>query len=426
LNNGDASSRDSPDAPAERAHQQRPFWTLWSASAISTLGDGLRYVAFPLLAAGLTSDPRAIAVVFTAGYLPWPLFGLLGGAVVDRHDRRTIMWTTDTLRAVAVAALTAILITSGGTILTLAAASFVLGTAETLFDNAASALVPQLVGADALDRANSRLLAVQTLNTTLIGAPLGAALYGLAPSLPVGADAVSFASAAALMWSLPGRYGPTARTRRTTLARDIAAGLRWLWRHQFLRTACLLLIVINGTLGAAEAVLVLYSRDTLGLSNVGYTALLVTLAVGGIAGTLLAPPLQRRIDLGPIVVAAALGQAAALLAAGLTSQLAIALAAMATVGASSASWNVVTISYRQLAVPAELLGRVTSSYRVVALSVMPLGAAAGGLIAHQWGLHAPYLLGGIALTAATALATRWLRTPTRVPRDARAAAAGQP
>ena len=388
-----------------------PFWKLWSASAVSTLGDGLRYVAFPLLAASLTSDPRAVAAVFVAGYLPWPVFGLVGGAVVDRYDRRVVMWRTDAVRAVGVALLTAVILTGGGTIAALAAASFALGVAETLFDNAASAIVPQLVPADALDRANSQLMTVQTLNTTLIGAPLGAALYGVSRSLPTAIDAVSLAAAAALMWRLPGRYRPVSTVARASLVAEIRVGLRWLWQHRFLRTACLLLIVINGTIGAAEAVLVLYSRNVLGLSDLGYPALLVSLAVAGIAGTLVAPWLGRRLGLRPVVVTAALGQAGALIAAGLFSSAFVAAAAMAVVGASSSVWNVVTVSLRQTVVPAAVLGRVTSGYRVVALSAMPLGAAAGGVLARSAGLHSPYLIGGIVLAVATAVAYRGLAGP---------------
>ena len=388
-----------------------PFWTLWSASAVSTLGDGLRYIAFPLLAAGLTSDPRAVAAVFVAGYLPWPMFGLVGGAIVDRHDRRVIMWRTDAVRAVAVALLTVVIIGGGGTIATLAAASFALGAAETLFDNAASAIVPQLVDSAALDRANSRLMTVQTLNTTLIGAPLGAALYGVATFLPTAFDAASFAVAAALMWRLPGRYRPAATVARAGLVAEIRFGLRWLWRHRFLRTACLLLIVINGTIGAAEAVLVLYSRAVLHLPDLGYPVLLVSLAVAGIAGTLVAPWLGRHVGLRSVVVTAALGQAVALIAAGLFSSPIVTAVAMAAVGASSSAWNVLTVSLRQAVVPAALLGRVTSGYRVVALSALPLGAAAGGVLARSDGLHSPYLIGGIVLVVATAGAYRGLADP---------------
>jgi hypothetical protein len=64
-------------------------------------------------------------------------------------------------------------------------------------------------------------------------------------------------------------------------------------------------------------------------------------------------------------------------------------------------WNVVTVSLRQRLVPAALLGRVTSSYRVIGIGAMPVGAALAGVLARGYGLHMPYLVGGLLLAAAT-------------------------
>jgi MFS family permease len=58
----------------------------------------VRNVAMPVLAAGLTASPLALSAVSAAGYLPWLLFGLIGGAVADRVDRRRAMWTVDAAR----------------------------------------------------------------------------------------------------------------------------------------------------------------------------------------------------------------------------------------------------------------------------------------------------------------------------------------
>ena len=69
---------------------------MWTASAVSALGDGMYLAALPLLAAQLTRDPLAVSAVTFAGWLPWLLFALPAGALVDRLDRRRVMWTVDT------------------------------------------------------------------------------------------------------------------------------------------------------------------------------------------------------------------------------------------------------------------------------------------------------------------------------------------
>jgi hypothetical protein len=75
------------------------------------------------------------------------------------------------------------------------------------------------------------------------------------------------------------------------------------------------------------------------------------------------------------------------------------------------AWNVVTVSLRQRVVPAPLLGRVTSSYRVIGLGAMPVGALLGGVLGRAYGLHAPYLISGVVLLVATGCALPFLREP---------------
>lgn len=154
----------------------RPLWTVWTVWTVSTLSDGIRYAAFPLLAASLTRDPRAVALVSAAGYLPWAVFGLLSGAVVDRIDRRRLMYRIDVGRAVLVGGFAVLVAEQHAPVAALALVSFVLGSVETFFDNAASAILPML-----LHRANSWTNVSRNVMSTLIGAPLGSLLFGLAP-----------------------------------------------------------------------------------------------------------------------------------------------------------------------------------------------------------------------------------------------------
>lgn len=390
----------------------QPFWLIWTASTISTLGDGIRYVVFPLLAASITRDPAAVAMVSVAGFLPWPIFGLVGGVVVDRMDRRRLMWQTDILRGLIVGVFAVVVVTQSAPIEALAAVSFVLGVAATFFDNAASAIVPMLVDEPDFERANSWLFSSQTIMSSLIGAPVGGALFALSAGVPLTVDAVTFIVAAALVAYIPGSYSARSAAADSTVLQDIGVGLRWLGRNRLLRTLCLLLAVINATFGAAEAVLVLYSLEVLHVGTFGYTLLLTATAFGGLFGSIAAPKVRNLFGLRAAIAGSCLLDAAALALAGVTSDVFVAVPLLATVGATGMIWGVITISLRQRIVPAELLGRVTSSYRVVGLSAFPVGAAAGGFLAKSHGLHAPYLVAGVILAVATIVAIPYLQEPS--------------
>src|SRR5258705_2633376 len=79
-------------------------WRLWWANAISSTGDGAFVAALPLLAVTISRDPRLVAVVTAAGYLPWMVLSLPAGALVDRYDRATLMWRAQAVQAAVVAA----------------------------------------------------------------------------------------------------------------------------------------------------------------------------------------------------------------------------------------------------------------------------------------------------------------------------------
>jgi MFS family permease len=390
----------------------RPFWLIWLATTGSSLGDGVRMVAFPLIAASISRDPTAVAVVAMAGLLPWLLFGLVGGAVVDRTDRRDLMWRTDVLRALLVGGFTALVAGGGATIALLAAVSFLLGVAETFFDNAASAIVPMLVADRRIEQANSWIFSTQTVMSTLLGAPIGGALFALGRAVPLATDALSFALSAVLVAMVAGDFrARSAEDAPSTIRHDIVDGLRWLLRHRLLRVLAILLAVLNASFAAADAVLVLYALEVLHLSTVGYGLLLAVLAVGGLIGTALAPAFLRLLGLRVLLCGVALVQGLILLGVGLTSSRAVVVLGLLLVGVVSMAWNVVTVSLRQRIVPARLLGRVTSSYRVIGLGAMPVGALLAGLLARTYGLHAPYLVTGVALLVAALGSLPFIKEP---------------
>jgi MFS family permease len=387
----------------------RSFGTLLAAGAVSNLGDGVTMAAAPLLAASITRDPRAIGAVGAAWSLPWLLFPLLSGAIADRADRRWLMVGADLARTLSLATLALAVAAGRASIPALLVVFFVNATAETVFDTAWQSTLPMVVDRAELPRANGWLQTVEFAGNGLLGPAAGGVLFAAAAAAPFAVDAASFAVSALLVASVPGRLraagAGSSELPRPTLRADIAEGVRWLLGHRVLRTICWVLAVENIVEMAGFTMLVLLAQDVLGLDARGYGLLLACLAVGGMAGGVLAARLHRRLgDQGSVVGSILLmGMAWALLAA--TARPLVAGAAVALYGLAAVWWNVVTVSFRQAVVPERLQGRVNSAYRLVTWGTVSVGAAAGGVLVAQFGLRLLY--GGAAVVLAGLAGFAW-------------------
>jgi MFS family permease len=379
------------------------FAKLWTANAVSNLGDGVTLVAGPLLAASLTRDPRLVAGLVVAQRLPWLLFSLLSGALVDRLDRRRVMVSVDAARAAAIGLLGVAVLADAASLPLLYAVFFALGTAETLFDNAAVSILPAVVPKDQLARANGRLLGAQMVANELVAPPRGGLFFAAAAAVPFLLDAGSFAAAAALVAAMGGRF----RVERpeggaaTTLRAEIAEGVRWLARHRLLRVLAVAIALMNFTLSAALSIFVLYAQERLGLGPVGYGVLLASLAVGGITASLVA---ERVIGwLGPATVLR-LGlviESSTHLVLALARSPLLVGAVTAVFGFHAMTWSVISVSLRQELIPPRLLGRVNSAYGLFGVGSLALGAVAGGMVAARFGLTAPFWCSFAAMTLLT-------------------------
>jgi MFS family permease len=388
--------------PRLGAHYRR----LWWANAISSTGDGAFVAALPLLAVTITRDPRLVAVVTAASYLPWMVLSLPAGALVDRYDRATLMWRAQAIQAAVVAAVAIAVVFRVANIAVLGLAGLLLGSAEVIFSNAAQAVLPALVPPELLARANGSQQVSLTVGETFLGPPAGSLLFAVAAALPFGLDAASFAGSAALLARLP-RTGPADEETgqpRTAIRAQIAEGLRWLFRHRLLRVVAVLLGVFNFANQMGQAVLVLLATQTLHTGTRGYGLLLAVTAVGSVLGGLVSPAVTGRLGMLPSLIIAGVVDAAVFAGLGLAPDPAVAALMLAGQGFAVTMWNVVTVSLRQQVVPAHLLGRVNSVYRMLGWGLMPLGALAGGFVAHAAGLRAPYLVAallcGLCLLAA--------------------------
>nr|WP_210576004.1 MFS transporter [Streptomyces sp. GESEQ-4] len=369
------------------------FGRLWSAAVLSSFGDALRTAALPLLAATLTDRPMLIAAVTACGYLPWIVFGLLGGAVADRVDQRRAMWMVDAVRGLLVASFAVAVALGHASIALLIALAFALTTLQTLFDNASTALLPALVDRAALGSANARLMTGQRLAGGLLGAPVVPLLIAAGAAVPFAADAVTYLVAAALVATL--RTAPPERKPRpagSTLRREIAEGLRTLGRDRALRGLCAATALCNIGMGALIATLVLLVTGWLDAGTTGYAVAMTAYTVGSLAGGVAGGPLIARLGRVRGVLLAGTVQIGALVVMGSVRSLVGLAAALAVFGFMGMVWNVNTTTLMQERSPAELLGRVSSAFRTVGVAGAPLGALLGGAVAATWGLNTPALL----------------------------------
>ncbi|WP_217370751.1 MFS transporter [Nonomuraea antri] len=407
------------------------FGRLWTAQTVSSLGDGVTHAALPLIALTLTRDPMALAVVTAAGTLPWLLFGVLGGALVDRWDRRRTMWVADTARAVLLAIPAAAAVFDVLSIPLLAAVAFLLALGGLFFDTAATAYLPDLLGRDPalLERANSRLRGTQTAASGFAGPPAGSALLALGRAVPLLADLVSFVLSALLVRSLPAVPRPAAGGGRESLLRQARAGASYVFRDRLLLGLALRPAVGNVAFLAVETVLALLAHERLGVGPFGFGLLLTAEAAGGLLGAGIASRLGRRLGTGTALTCTAAVEGLAILGLAAAPGPYVAGLALAVCGAGMGATMVLGPSLRQAIVPAHLMGRVASTSRMLAMCAAPFGAFLGGWLATAYDVRTPlYAAAGLLLmmTAVTATMTSNRRVETALRNAAATRAPGHP
>ncbi len=274
-------------------------------------------------------------------------------------------------------------------------------------DNAGSALIATSVPKERLGVANSRLAGTRIIANELAGPPIGALLFAVGMALPFGVTALT-ALAAAILIARIARPPQTAPTATTHIRHEMADGIRWLWRHPPIRALALTIFAFNVTFGAAMAVYVLFATERLGLDDVGYGLLITVGAIGGLAGSIAYPRLERRYALATLMRVGLLLETVTHLILATTTNALVAAATMALFGIHAVVWGTTSTTVRQRAVPAPMLGRVTSVYMLGNVSGTAIGTILGGIIAQRFGLTAPFWFGFVGSAVLLVLIWRTL------------------
>jgi MFS family permease len=387
------------------------FSKLFSALVATKLGDGLIAAAGPLLAAQLTQDPFLIALMGALYMLPWLLFAIPIGTMVDRLNRRRVLTAVNFTRAAIAAVLTAFLATGNLTLGIFYTALFLVGVCDVISDTATQSLVPTMLRRDQLERGNSRIQAVDTIFMGFIGAPLGGFLFTISAVTPWAVQSVSFLAASILVATIPisiaaGAASAAARTEK--FGEQMRGGISYLWNHKKLLRLVITTAALGFCFNVATATQVLFALKVQQVPESSYGLLATAGAIGALGGAYASHRASQRFGRG-----LALGIGITITSVfeflqGLSPNAWVFALCMMLGGFGVAGWNILLMSMYHSLIPNEIFGRIHGTRRTLVWGLMPIGAALGGLIS-KVDLRLPYIVGGAISVAIAVFSLPFIR-----------------
>ncbi|MEW1761987.1 MFS transporter [Streptomyces cyaneofuscatus] len=402
--------RSSPKADSDRGDRRNGLAIL-VFTAVTNLADGALKVTLPLLAAGLTSSPLAVGTLSAMLMLPTLLLSLHIGVLVDRYDRRALLWLSNVVRVGSLGVLLTCALTGALSLPMLCVFGFVLGIADVVAATAVSALIPSVIPKSGWEKTNAWVAGIETVAQEFCGPVVGGLLVAVGASAAVGASGAAYVLAALTLVLLAGGAGrpPRSGAVQKGVTRQIVEGVSFLWRHRMLRLTSLALTVLCACWGAWLALMPLIATRDLGLGPEEYGVLLSALGVGGLVGAAAVSWLNRLFDRRWVMFADLIGTFAMMAVPLLTANKWFIGAAAFAGGVGGVLWSVNARTISQHLVPDEMRGRYSATARVFTFGAIPVGAALAGVLGELFG---PRVALGLLAVPVLLLVVPFLRTMT--------------
>lgn len=396
----------------------RSLLSLLIGQFVSLCGIQMTSVALPWFVLTSTHSPQKMTIVLLAQAVPFALFGLPAGAIVDRVDMKRLMVLLDLGRAVSIGAIPVLAMLARGDTLFwgIVALNAVNATLATPYLSARSSIIPALVGEDVRDLTAANTALQFSLQVTLIVGPMlaGVLIGVLGAANVVWIDAVTYLFAAVVI-GLGVRYRRAAAPPpETHLLTEMREGLAFVWNHRLIRIATFLGVVFMlGLAMLVDAALPVFVKQTLqsGPSALGW--LLGLWGAGATVGMLVYAYVARRWRLrrGASLLGATSVLSVALWVPPVARTLPASLVGMGVAGLADGPTSIMVTTLLQTEAPEEMRGRVFSAFHAAVMAAGPVGLfVAGAVMEHSGPLPVMFAVAAM-FTAATALA--WLSAAAR-------------
>ncbi len=379
--------------------RQPEFLKLWSAQAISQLGDQVTLLALPLVAV-LTLDASAaqMGLLTAAELMPHLLFSLFAGVWIERRSRRRrLMIAADIARA---GLLASVPLAAAFDVLTfpqLYAVAFAAGSFAVLFDISWATLFPAVVPRRDLVDASSKLSLSRSLSFVVGPSLAGFLVQAVTAPVTLLLDAFSFVGSALFLGRIRTREPSPDRDGNGVL-RSLRDGMRFVLGDDLIRADLGCAATVNLFNFVFHAIFILYATRELGVAPGTLGIALGVGAIGGILGALVAPPLERAIGIGPSVVLGSLLFPAPLILVPIASGSELRLGVMLGIAEFFSAvgvmiFDVSAASMLFLRTPDRIRARTAGTFRFVNYGIRPIGALLGGALGTAIGLQTTLWIG---------------------------------
>ncbi|WP_328868924.1 MFS transporter [Streptomyces sp. NBC_00287] len=360
----------------------------WTASGVSAFGSQISGLALQILTAvTLSASATEVGLVNAARWLPYLLFGLLAGVVVDRCRRKPMLVGTDLARAVVLAAIPLAYALDLLSIATLCLLVFTVGLLSLLFEAANQSYVPQLVPRELLNAGYARTEQASAVAGSTGPLIAGVLIKYLGAPLAVLLDALTYLASGLLLMSVKAHDPVPDRGARRGLGSELREGVSWVYRHRTLAPIALTshaMLLFNTMV---STVFVVFALRELRVGDFGLGVTYACAGVGAVLGGALSGRVRGRFDVGATLIVfrvlAAVGWLPIVLAEPGSWAVPAVSSAFFLVSLAIAIESPVELSYRQAVTPEGLRGRMNATIRSFNWGMVAVGAPLGGVLADQ-------------------------------------------
>ena len=385
-------------------HVSRNFRLFFVGQLISVSGTWVNATALAVLVLNLTDSGVALGIMAALLFLPVLLFGVLGGSLADRFDKRRILLWANAGYAALAAIQFALVATDVVEIWMVYVIAFLSGLILAIEPPTRQSFYVELVGEEHITNAISLNSAVFTGTRVLGGAIAGTMIHQFGLSSPFLLDAVSYI--AVILALLAMRTGELHAQRKAVREPGLVrAGLRYVWSSRELRLPLIVMSLVYLFSFNFSILIPLHAERTYEGSAQEIGFLFAAIGLGAFLGAIVMANRQPEPTLRRLAgFSAAFGVFLAV--EGRAPTFLLALIAMVPVGYASMLFAITANSTLQQFTRADMRGRVMALYTTIFLGSTAIGGPITGWVAETWGAPATFVATGAIAVAAGLIALR--------------------